>query len=137
MKPFLWVIGWWWWWGSFVRSFVLSFVGSRGYRVVSRDRVRVVRFINWSWGMISRWVVGGGDGGMDSMNSVVRLVEADTNTGQVTAMADQCMVTLVRLSCSNGKSQQQQSSSGLEQQQQHYQQISSALYNNNGKDDSR
>ena len=54
---------------------------------------------------------------VDSMNGVVRLVEADTNTGQVTAMTDQCMVALVRLSCSNGKSQQQQTSSGLEQQQ--------------------
>ena len=89
-----------------------SFVGGRGYGVVSRNRVRVrVRLINWSWGMISRWVVGGGS--VDSMNGVVRLVEADTNTGQVTAMADQRMVTLVRLSCSNGKSQQQQTSSDL------------------------
>ena len=126
MKPFLGVVGWWWWGGSFV--------GSRGYRVVSRDRVRVVRFINWSWGMISRWVVGGGVGTVDSMNSVVRLVEADTNSGQVTAMADQRMVTLVRLSCSNGKSQQQQTSSGLQQQQQqHQQQINTTMYYNNGR----
>ena len=92
-----------------------SFVGGRGYRVVSRNRVR---FINWSWGMISRWMVGRRGGSVDSMNGVMRLVEADTNTGQVTAMADQRMVTLVRLSCSNGKSQQQQTSSGLQQQQQ-------------------
>ena len=109
MKPFLGLVGW-WWWGSFV--------GGRGYRVVGRNRVG---FIDWSRGMISRWMVGGG--AVDSMNGVVRLVEADTNTGQVTAMTDQCMVALVRLSCSNGKSQQQQTSSGLEQQQLQQQQL--------------
>ena len=109
MKPFLRVVGWWW----------RSFVWSRGYRVVSRD---MVGFIDWSWGMISRWVVGGGGRAVDSMNGMVRLVEADTNSGQVATMADQRMVTLVWLSCSNGKSQQQQTSSGLQQQQQIQQQ---------------
>ena len=104
MKPFLGLVGC-WWWGSFV--------GCRGYRVVGRNRVG---FIDWSRGMISRWMVGGG--AVDSMNGVVRLVEADTNSGQVATMADQRMVTLVWLSCSNGKSQQQQTSSGLQQQQQ-------------------
>ena len=96
MKPFLGVISWWWWWGSFVRSFVRSFVGSRGYRVVSRDGVRVVRFINWSWGMISRWWGVVWSRGVDSMNSVVRsVVEADTNTGHLT-VPDHSVVTLVR-----------------------------------------
>ena len=99
------VVGRWGWRGSFV--------GGRGHRVVGRDWVGV---IDWSRGRISRGVVGGG--GVDSMNGVVRVVEADTNTGQVATMFDQRMVALVRLSCSNGKSQQQQTSSGSLQQQQ-------------------
>ena len=97
---------WWWWWG---------FVGGRGYCVVGRH---MWGFIHWSRGRISRGVVGGGGGGVDSMNGVVRVVEADTNTGQVATMFDQGMVALVRLSCSNGKSQQQQTSSGSLQHQQ-------------------
>ena len=104
MKPFLGLVGW-WWWGSFV--------GGRGYRVVGRNRLG---FIDWSRGMISRWMVGGG--AVDSMNGVVRLVEADTNTGQVAAVFYQGVMALGSLSCSNGKSQQEQTSSGSLQYQQ-------------------
>ena len=91
---------WWWWWG---------FVGGRGYCVVGRH---MWGFIHWSRGRISRGVVGGGGGGVDSMNGVVRVVEADTNTGQVAAVFYQGVVALGSLSCSNGKSQQEQTSSG-------------------------
>ena len=96
------MVGWRWWWvvGSWLgfinhrsgfvvgRNMGLGVVGRRGWRgsfvggwghcVVGRDRVGV---IDWSRGRISRGVVGGGDGGVDSMNGVVRVVEADTNTG--------------------------------------------------------